>query len=301
MDTLLRDIRYAVRSLLKTPGFTIVAVVTLALGIGANTAVFTVVDGLLVAPLPYADGNRIVRLDVVTAGNPDLPLGVASPFSRQWAARSHTLEDFASIDEHAYHVGIDGSRDSVSGAAISPGFMALLKVRPVLGRDFTSVDAFAGAGPVMMLGYDLWQAHYGAARSVLGKVIDVDGVARVVVGVAPKGMSAPEIDGAQPAIWLPLRFDANGGPGRFARLRPGETTASAARALRSILITVPTAADSWTRPCVRWSSVRKTKLTRTRGALSKSFLWRVPRCCSSRAPTLPTCCSCAHGPDSASW
>ena len=205
IDAAVQDWRYAWRSLRRSPAFTAVVVFTLALGIGANTAIFTVVHHLLLAPLPYPDGNRIVRLDVALAANPDVLLGVNRKVFHTWKERSRTLEDFASVSESMYQLGVE--RDSVRGATVTPGFATLLRVQPALGRDFTADDVRAGAGPVMILGYGLWQARYGGARVA---------------------------DGDEPELWLPMRDDSVSGV-VFARLGHGVTTETASREFASIM------------------------------------------------------------------
>jgi putative ABC transport system permease protein len=242
VDAALQDLRYAWRSLRRSPAFTAVVVFTLALGIGANTAIFTVVHHLLIAPLPYPNGNRIVQLNVAYAANPDVPLGVGTNALTQWEPRLHTLEDFASVSESVYHLDADAPQDSIRGASVTPGFAALLQVRPALGRAFTPGDARTGASPVVILGYGLWQSRYNRSRDVLGKVVAVNGVRRVVVGVAPEHMSIPTIDGDEPAIIVPMNADSIGGD-LFARLRPGITAAAAERELQSIVQESSTATD----------------------------------------------------------
>ncbi|HWH53236.1 MAG TPA: ADOP family duplicated permease [Gemmatimonadaceae bacterium] len=234
IDGALQDARYAWRSLRRSPAFTAVVVVTLAMAIGANTAIFTVVHRLLLAPLPYPEGNRIVQLETVAAANPDVPLGVSTPRFQQWQARSRTLENFSSIKQDAYHLGPDAERDAVRGASVTSGFMTLLRLRPALGRDFTAADARVGAAPVTILGYALWQARYNGAVDILGKVIPVDGQSRTVVGVAPAHLGVPVIDGEEPDVWLPMSAES-GSVERFARLRPRATVVMASRELQAIM------------------------------------------------------------------
>jgi putative ABC transport system permease protein len=236
LDAGVQDCRYAWRSLRRSPGFTAVVVLTLALGIGANTAIFSVVHHLILAPLPYPDGNRIVRLEMVPAGDPDVGLGVPPHLLRQWEVRAHTLEDFAAVGDRRYVLGGDAAHDTVAGASITPSFPRLLRVRATAGRDFTPDEARVGTPPVMMIGYGLWQTRYGGARDVLGKTLRVNGVPRVIVGVAPIHMGIPMSGEPPPEIWLPMSTDsAGGGTAVFARLRSGSAPEAAARELQSMM------------------------------------------------------------------
>jgi hypothetical protein len=246
LDAALKDGSHAWRGLRRSPMLTTVVVLTLALGMGANTAIFSVVHHLLLAPLPYRDGNRIVMLESATASDPDITFGVRADWGRAWRARSRALDEFSADRRDRYRLGDDAEQDPVFGVSITPSYLSMLRVQPVLGRGFTEDDARPGAPPVAMLGYGLWQLRYTGARDVVGKIVSLNGVPRTIVGVAPSEMNIPMSDDAKPDVWLPLNADSAGGPGGdvFARLRPGMTSDAASRELQSILKELPETASS---------------------------------------------------------
>ncbi len=236
LDGVAQDCRYAWRSLRRSPAFTAIVVITLALGIGANTAIFSVVHHLLLAPLPFADGNRIVMLQLVSpAGGPHDSFGVGANMVRSWEERSRTLAEFSLEGRRRYRLGDAASQDTVSGASVSPSFLPLLRVHPALGRGFVEGDTRRGASPTVVIGYGLWQRLYGGAPDVIGKVVKVNDLSRTVIGVAPNEAGIPISDGTKPDIWLPLSPDSvDGNMEAFARLRPGVTADAASRELQSI-------------------------------------------------------------------
>jgi putative ABC transport system permease protein len=198
----LQDLRNACRALLKTPWFTCVTVLTLALGIGANTAIFGVVNRLMLNPLPYPDSAQLVFLGL---GSSNVPFGFPTPdfVAHIWRDQARSfdgVEAYASRDVLAYDEG--GAR-VVRGMRITPGLPALLGVAPLLGRGFTPADAEPGAPAVIVLSYETWQRHYGGASDVLGRAITLDDVPHVVIGVMPARWEAF----ASPAVsdvWFPL-------------------------------------------------------------------------------------------------
>jgi len=160
METLLRDIRYGVRSLLKRPGFTAIAVITLALGIGANTAIFSVVNAVLLRPLPYVEADQLV-VPWGTRTNAQDRTNVSYPDFVDWQAQTKTLDHIAAYNS-AGALLREGDADPqvISGAAVSADLFQLLKVTPVLGRSFTRAEDQANAAPVIVLGYELWQKRF---------------------------------------------------------------------------------------------------------------------------------------------
>jgi putative ABC transport system permease protein len=178
---MLHDLKAACRELVKNRWFTVVTVMTLALGIGANTAIFGVVNRLLLNPLPYADSEHLVYLRV---GNERLQFGWAPrSVAVAWSEQARSLE---AVEGYSFYTSLaydeSGAR-VLRGARITLGLPALLGVAPVLGRGFTAADAEAGAPPVVMLSYEIWQRDYGGAPSVLGRALTFDDVLYVVVGV----------------------------------------------------------------------------------------------------------------------
>ena len=240
-----QDVRAAVRQLRRTPLLSAVVVLTLAVSIGATTAVYGVVHHLLLAPLPYPDGNRIVSLGARSSGDGDIIWSVDAHLYRLWAARSRTLEDFAVYNWRKALFGgsaSDGSRlDSVIVAAVTPSFLPMLRVRPRLGRGFTPNDARLGAPAVALLGDEFWRARFAGARDAIGHSVTVSGVPRTIVGIVPRGVGAVP-DHQHPDIvdiWLPLNVDSASGGMTYARLRHGVTSAVASRELDAILHTLP--------------------------------------------------------------
>jgi putative ABC transport system permease protein len=197
MDTLRQDIRYALRRLLKSPGFTIVAVVTLALGIGANTAIFSVVNGVILRPLPYHESDRLVGIYHLSEGR---RTAMSGPNFMDVRKQSETLEDAAAIARGG--VVLTGAGDPVrlNGADVSASFFDILRVRPVLGRTFRPEENEPGKTRVAILGYGLWQQRFGASDQILGKRITLDGQPIEVIGVMPKGFAYP----ADRVLWQPI-------------------------------------------------------------------------------------------------
>ncbi len=240
---LTQDLRFAGRQIRRAPMFAIVAVMTLALGIGANSAIFSVIHHLLLAPLPYADGNRMVEL-LQTVGDGRIMLQPDGELIDGWRARTRTLESIVASREADYEVVIAGHSDQLAGAAISPGMYRFLGVRPAHGREFNDADARPGAPAAVMIGYALWQQQFAGAADVLGKLITVDSLPRVIVGVAPPGFVLPFSDELGRAIWTPLATNASGQLSAFGKLRRGVTAEQASKELAAIAASLPSAAGS---------------------------------------------------------
>ncbi len=231
---MLRDLRAACQDLLRSRGFTCVAVLTLALGIGANTAIFSVVNRVLLNPLPYADSGRIVQLRL---GSPRFQYGYPTPpaLARAWHDEARLLDGIEAFELQDVLAYDDRGARVLHGVKVTPGLSAFLRVQPALGRVFTADDAQAAAAPVALLSYQTWQRDYGGATDVLGRTITLDDVAYVVVGVLPAHADA--ITGvADMDVWLPLAFDA-APTSRFratevvGRLRPDVTLAQVSKEL----------------------------------------------------------------------
>lgn len=241
IESIPKDWRYAWRGLRRSPAFTVLVVATVALTIAANTVVFSVVQHVLLAPLPFPDGNRIVRLGWESTTDPQVgQFGVGTDIFRRVSARSRTVEDLAAITRQQYRIGNDPEEPGVAAAWVTPSFLPMLRVRPALGRGFTPDDARPGAPPVMMIGFPMWQAQYAGARDVLGRVVNLDGLPRAIVGVTPNGFDIPISLDQAPDVWLPLAIDTvTTLNSAFARLRPGATSASASRELQAIARELP--------------------------------------------------------------
>lgn len=183
MTGLLHDIRYAIRQLRKSPGFTAVAVVTLALGIGANTGIFSVVEGVVLAPLPYFEPDRLV---MVWESNPRFPrVWNSYPNFQDWQRSARSFEQMAAFREQAIDLTSPGAPSHLRACRISSGFFRTLGTELLLGREFTAEENLAGGAPAVVISYQLWKERFGGSRDALGKTVTMDGVDYVVTGVAP--------------------------------------------------------------------------------------------------------------------
>jgi predicted permease len=251
-----QDTRFACRQFGRAPLFTGLAVLTLALGIGANAAIFSVVHRLLLAPLPHPDGNRIVML---TANGRGGAPNVAD--LRAFRARAHTVETVAAVEVVALAVQEDDGQDTVY-ALVTPNYLDMLGVAPVLGRAFTAAEANGDGGRVAMISYRRWQREFGGRADAIGSSVEVNydtrqGTERrryTIVGVTPPSMGLPMSAGslnenlheARPGVWVPRELSAwnpNDRPTAFARLRPGVTAAQATKELQNILDSSPELAE----------------------------------------------------------
>ena len=202
-ETLLQDLRYGSRVLCKSPGFTIIALLTLALGIGANTAIFSILYGILLRPLPYQDAARLIMLRETTprvAGT----VSVSYPDFLDWRAQNTAFSEMAAVNSVGFNLsGID-QPENVSGQAVSANFLSMLGMRPLLGRDFDASEEKAGSAAVVLLSYPLWQSHFGGDRNVLGRSIALDGRAFSIIGVLPADFRWTEkTDLLEPiAVWV---------------------------------------------------------------------------------------------------
>jgi putative ABC transport system permease protein len=183
LQQLLEDIRFGLRLLRKNPGFTAVAVLTLALGIGANAAVFSVVYAVLLRPLPYKDPSRLVVLHENTPKIGDV--SVSFPNFIDWRNASHTFSQMAAVESVDFNLAGITQPENISGDAVSPNFLSMMGVRPFLGRDFETSEEKAGTAPVLLLSYSLWQSHLGGDPNAVGKTITLDGRSFTIVGVLP--------------------------------------------------------------------------------------------------------------------
>jgi putative ABC transport system permease protein len=202
-EEIMQDLRFGFRMLIKNPGFTLIAVLTLALGIGANTAIFSVVNAVLLRPLPYAEPERLVWL---WDTSPQLPTSTASlPDFLDWKEQNRSFEHLAAYQKGNMFLETgDGTRDTPVGL-VTPEMFALFRVNPILGRTFTAEETLPGRSRVAVLGYALWQNRFGSDPNVVGRTIELSGAAHMVIGVMPAGFSFPN----QAELWRPLPIDPN--------------------------------------------------------------------------------------------
>ena len=233
MTRLFQDLRYATRQLRKSAGFTVVAVTTLALGIGANTAVFSVVDRVLLHPLPYPDSDRIVKVSQTFEG---ISTDNASPANYlDWVSQNQIFDEMAASRGWQGSLSTGDRPELVKGSMTTPSFFPLFGVAPILGRGLQASDARPGSDHVVILGYGLWQRYFAADRAIVGRDIRLSGEQYNVVGVMPPDFSADEYG----ELWLPSPWGVPTHPlvpdkdprqfrGRnyldvWARLKPGVT------------------------------------------------------------------------------
>ena len=190
LEQLFEDIRFGLRLLRKNPGFTAVAMLTLALGIGANTAVFSLVYAVLLRPLPFKDPSSLIVLNETT---PKVgTVSVSYPNFLDWRSQSHAFSQMAAVHSVDFNLGGVDQPENISGDAVSPNFLSMMGVRPILGRDFGASEEKAGTAPVALLSYSLWQSRFGGDSSALGKMITLDGRGFTIVGVLPANYRAPD-------------------------------------------------------------------------------------------------------------
>jgi putative ABC transport system permease protein len=227
METIFKDIRYGIRSLGKHPGFTAIAVITLALGIGANTAIFSVVNTVLLRPLPFDDPESIVWLwDTM----PQLATAPTSlPDFLGWKEQNRSFEHLAAFQSGNMFVDAgDGSTDTPVGL-VTPELFSVFRVSPILGRTFTDEETLPGRFRVAVLSHSMWQSRFGADVNVSGRTIQLNGATYTIIGVMPAGFSYPD----RAELWRPLPIDpAKLDPGPHylnvvGRLKPGVALAQA--------------------------------------------------------------------------
>ena len=230
METLLRDIRYGVRSLLKRPGFTAIALVALALGIGANTAIFSLVNAVLLRPLPFAEPDRLVWVwgNIKNGGN----RASVSPLDfLDYRQQNHTFEEFAaSLQLRLNHTG-DGEPERLEANGVTGNYFQALGAKPAFGRTFLLENEKSGNDQVAVLSYSFWQKRFAGDPAIINKTITLDGRSFAVLGVMPADFSMPRAAD----IWVPLNFDIHPGMKQrkahflrpIGRLKAGVTMAQA--------------------------------------------------------------------------
>jgi predicted permease len=182
-QSLWQDVRFAFRMLRKSPGFTAVAILTLALGIGANTALFSVVNAVLLNPLPYPHPNQLV--EVAEHDPPFSESSISYPNFLDWVRDNHTFQTLAAYKPNSFSLTGVGQPQRIQATQVSASFFPLLGVKPAIGRNFTAAEDKRGAAPTVMLSEGLWKTKFGSSSAILGKAITLDGAAYTVVGVVP--------------------------------------------------------------------------------------------------------------------
>jgi putative ABC transport system permease protein len=234
----MNDLKFALRQLRKSPGFTLVAVLTLAIGIGANTAIFTVVHAVMLAPLPYPEANRIVSLRSDNLSENLTNQGFAPAGFRELEKEASSFESLAASRYNYDNLtGVDEPTSLISGL-VTQNFFRVLGVRPLIGRTFTPEDAAAKAGPTVILSYPLWQEYFGGRPEIVGETITLNDEPHEVIGVMPRSFKEP-FNNAQ--LWRPFpnqgseNFVANARIwGVIGRVKPGLLPAKVAAELTTI-------------------------------------------------------------------
>jgi putative ABC transport system permease protein len=236
---LIGDLRYALRSLLRQPTFTLVALLTLVLGIGTNTAIFSVIKAVLLNPLPYADPSQLV---VISERNPDGNGDLVAPLTFvDWQQASRTIPSMAAFRQLRYAFAGSGEPLDVPSVRATPNLFTVLRAGAALGRTFTQEEGTPGADRVAVLSHAFWQRHFGGSPSVLGRVIELDALPHAVVGVMAPAFDFPP--SARVDIWTPLSFDPRDQHGRsrkarslsvVGRLADGQSPAAAQREMSLI-------------------------------------------------------------------
>jgi predicted permease len=202
LEQWMQDVRYGVRMLLKSPGFSLVAILTLTLGIGANTALFSVVNGVLINPLPYPKPNQLVTLH---ESKPNFEQGsISFPHFRDWQKENRTFSSLAIARPYSFTLTNVGKAERVRTEFISSDLFSVLGVTPLLGRTFLSGEDDIGAAPIAMISEALWKSKFGAAPDVLGRGITLDGDAYTVVGVVPGSFDLQVSNFRTPQVYLPI-------------------------------------------------------------------------------------------------
>src|SRR3984893_17524366 len=206
---MLRDLRYACRMLVKTPGFTSIAILAIALGIGASTTMFSSINALLLRPMPLIqEQERLIAVSEFFTKTPDQNAGTSFPDYLEWKKNATTLDGIAAITEATFIISGGDKPERYLGGQISADAFSFLGVQPILGRQFRPEEDELNAPPVAVIGYQVWQEHFGGDRGVVGKLIPINGKQVTVIGVMPKGWRFPEICD----IWMPLQMEEKDHP-----------------------------------------------------------------------------------------
>jgi putative ABC transport system permease protein len=227
LESLWQDVRYGARLLAKNPGFTLIAIITLALGIGASTAIFSVVNSVLLRPLPFPEPDRLVR---VWEANPKRGYvrNVVNPLNfLDWKEQNRSFGPMAAVAGGSANLNFGNAPITVPAFAVTPEFFSVLGVAPHLGRTFTDDDGIPGHDTRVILSYDFWQEYFGGDPTVINRPIQVDDAPKLIVGVLPQGFAVPYM---KASLWMPFPIVRDSDfvkHGRYlrviARLKPGVT------------------------------------------------------------------------------
>jgi putative ABC transport system permease protein len=237
MEALLQDIRYSIRSLLKKRGFTAVAVLTLALGIGANSAIFTVVNAVLLRPLPYKDADRLVMIHQSRPHSKSDDGNVSDANFLDFKNRGDLFDSMATALYWNFNLTGGDQAERIEGAKVSASFFTVFAAEPVLGRGFSEGEDRAGSDDVVVISHKFWQRRFDSDPDVLGKSVIIDTRPTTIIGVMPDGFHYPNLE---TDMWKPAGFDLNNLTRSMniynviARLKPGVTIAQARSQMEAI-------------------------------------------------------------------
>jgi putative ABC transport system permease protein len=242
MNTVLQDIKYAFRILRKNPGFTAVAVITLALGIGANTAIFSVVNAVLLRALPFKDAQQLVMIWETEPSGPGNLYPTTGPDFKDWLAQNKVFQSMAAGTIDGATLTGSGEPLKLSGNAVWPGMFEMLGVQPLSGRTFAADEYQPGKNNVVILSYGLWERAFGGDAGIVGRKITMNGEAYDVIGVMPASLRFPEIWGQKAEYWVPINLEqpdwkksrGNHWMWVIARMKPGVTLAQASADMETV-------------------------------------------------------------------
>ncbi len=235
MSTLLQDLKYGLRMLARNPGFTAVAILTLALGIGANTAIFSVVNAVLLRALPYKNAQQLVTIWETEPSAPGETFPDTGPDFKDWQKQNKVFQGMAAGTVDSATLTGSGEPLKLSGFAVSTNVFTVLGVEPFRGRAFAADESQPGHNHVVILGYGLWQRAFGGDPGVVGRKITLNGEAYDVIGIMPRSLRFPQIWGRNPEYWVPINLEqpawkqnrGNHWMWVMARMKPGVTLAQA--------------------------------------------------------------------------
>src|SRR5262245_47768569 len=230
----MNDLRFAIRQLLKNPGFTAIAVFTLSLGIAGNVVIFSIFNGLFLRPLPFKEPERLINLDEVAPRWNLEYTGIAYPDFCEWRAQNRTFESMGLWQESSFNFSLKGNPERVQGGRASYDLLGCLGIRPVIGRGFTQDEDQPGRNRVALVSDGLWKRLWGGDTNVLGQTLSLDGVPATIIGVL-----SPSVGPLSRAeVLIPLRLSPNDGGGWYlegvGRLKPGVTSQTALQDLTRI-------------------------------------------------------------------
>ncbi len=236
MAGLIQDLRYGIRTLAKNSGFTLVAVLTLALGIGANTAIFSVVDAVLLRPLPYPESDRLFSVYQTLPQDPAQNTGVSYPNYLDWVQQNQAFQSTAAVRGNSLALSGQGEPTYIQSGSVTSNYFDVLRVKPLLGRTLQPSDDALDANPVVVMSESLWRSRFGADPAIVGRTITLEQHPITVVGIVPAYFH-PSVPDAAAQLWVPLRQDGvfsdmrgrRGGHylAALGRLKPGVTAAQA--------------------------------------------------------------------------